>query len=76
MQVRDQRVSDQMYEGEQGSSQHWVGKEISRLWMTSAVRLVLNNSWASMGLWGGSERAIGYGGETGVKDQDGRDLPQ
>ena len=44
------------------------GKEISRLWMTSAVRLVLNSSWASMGLWGGSGRAIEYSGETGVKD--------
>ena len=27
-----------------------------------------DNSWASVGLWGGSERAMGYGGETSVKD--------
>ena len=44
------------------------GKEISRLWMTSAVRLVLNNSWASVGLGGGSKVDIGHSGERSVKD--------
>ena len=32
---------------------------ISRLWMTSAVRLVSNKTWASVGLEGGSEVDIG-----------------
>ena len=44
------------------------GKGISRLWMTSAVRLVLNNSWASVGLGGGSKVDIGYGEERSVRD--------